>query len=634
MYTFNPMQRRAIDTAAKKVLVLAGAGSGKTTLLLARVAHLLAQQQDPGRQPLILTFTQKAASSLRTKANTWKALAEVAPLITTFHAFCFRVLKAHGTRIGLPSSVQLIDAATQRSYIAELLAKLKISRAQLSLSAALTHCLEEEPSRTDPRAAATDALKRAYEERLQANALIDFPQLLHKTLMLLETQADLRTTLQQSLQGILVDEFQDTNLAQYQLLTQLVAPEHHLFLVGDPDQAIYGWRGARNYLARVQSDYPALETLTLEENYRSNRRILYVANALIERDTERIPKSLWTKQHALGEVSVIAAPTDGVERAEIRRSIERLLAQGVAPSAIFVLYRTHLLGRSMEASLRAAGIPVHRAGAPLLDHPALQALLAYLGLFTEHPSDEDLRWILQYPPRGIGLKGVDGMRQRAQACTSPVTLWQWLQTAPSLTKRQEAIVERLLNWQIQMEAALDQASLSDQVNTVFLESGLKAWCDKTVALQEMVQVERGLSCLTRLAEQHAASISEAGASPATTRRNFLEEIAWLKSDPSSMGLLDNAVQLMTLHRVKGLEAPYVFIMGLEEGLLPFAPLKADWRETKAHIAEERRLLYVGITRAQTALTLSYSAQRWGGPPERRRNAPSRFLSELPQEVLR
>ena len=624
----NPPQRAAIEYCDGPVLVLAGAGSGKTRVITEKIAYLIARKNLSAQKIAAITFTNKAAREMRERAKRLikgDAADEVA--ICTFHALGLKFLQIEHAKLGLKRGFSIIDADDSFGMVKELLpAATKPDQLQAIrhlVSSAKNNGLTPEQAQDAARATrereAAD-LYAAYQTRLRAYNAVDFDDLIRLPLQLLESDDDVRTTWQERLRYLLIDEYQDTNAAQYRLVKNLAGARGAFTAVGDDDQSIYAWRGANpGNLDELANDYPALKVIKLEQNYRCSARILRTANALIKHNPHAHEKRLWS-DHAEGSPVRVLACRDGDHEAErIAADITHQQQSHKAPWSEFaILYRGNHQSRSFEKALRLARIPYAiTGGTAFLDRAEVKDVLAYLRLLVNPDDDAAFIRVVNVPRRDIGAVTLEKLGEIAQS----------RQTSMLRASRSDAVLSQLSPRPASALASF--GALIDDLSS------------RKIAPADLVDE---LIRLTNYAEHVRA---DAKTDAATQRRleNLTELCDWFRAmqkNDSRIGDLaaalallahsdrddaSNAVRLMTLHAAKGLEFRFVYIAGAEDGMLPHAGGIEEGR-----LDEERRLFYVGITRARERLCLSYAtrSKRYGAIIS---NEPSRFLAELPQDDL-
>jgi DNA helicase II / ATP-dependent DNA helicase PcrA len=646
--TLNPPQRDAVTRTAGPLLVLAGAGSGKTRVITHRIVYLLGMGIPP-EAIAALTFTNKAAAEMRERVGHLLGDRARAARLTmgTFHSLGLEILRAEHKALGLPRGFVIYDGADQLGCIRELLRHVDVGGRRFDAKAILARISLAKNGFVAPgelRCAEGDEydeiaaeLYPRYQEALRAYAAVDFDDLLTETVRLLDADERVRDRWRQKFRYVMVDEYQDTNRAQLLLVKHLVSDHGNLCVVGDDDQSIYSWRGAdpRNILA-FESMFPGAHVVKLEQNYRSTPTILAAANAVIANNAERHDKRLWSER-AAGEPVQVAVALDAVEEARfVAREIERLHGDGVRPWRHFaVLYRSNVQTKVLEEELRALRVPyIMYGGQQFFERKEVKDLLAYLRLALNPRDEIALRRIINYPARGIGATTVERLASWAQQRAKP--MWSALTGAGELELRPAArdaiaslvaIVGRLSD---ALEGGGVVAAARQLIDDVGLVDDIRAASPSVTAAQRRLD---NIESLMRSLERHEQR--KPGRGP------LLEYLRMLSlSGPDDEGSADpgDKVVLTTLHGAKGLEFPVVFLVGLEEEILPHArtlmPHVTDVNDPDhaADVSEERRLAYVGITRAQHTLYLTRSAFRRA----RGRSAPrtpSRFLLEIPPDLL-
>ncbi len=640
----NPQQQKAVTASDGPVLVLAGPGSGKTRVLTHRVSWLVLERDVPPWRIMAVTFTNKAAREMRERLERQLGVSRAAELtLGTFHATCARILRRDGETVGIPRNYVIFDADDQVALVRQVLKDLNLDEKRYTPAAvhAVISRVKNEligPDSFQPTSYFEEVARRVYEqyqERLRANNGLDFDDLLMETVRLFREAPQVLARYQERYLHILVDEFQDTNMAQYVLLRQLAACHRNLFVVADEDQSIYRWRGAdyRN-ISRLREDYPDLATYLLEQNYRSTQTILDVAQAIIRHNTNRTPKRLFTDR-GHGPKVVIHEAYDPEEEAQyVVDTIARLVLTGEArPGDCAVMYRTNAQSRALEEAFIRAGLPYRLVGATrFYARREIKDLLAFLRVVHNPADSASLLRILNVPPRGIGAQTAQMLEDAARARGVPV--WQIIEEVagspdhPLLSGRARTAVaafHRMVSgWREQAESAnlqsanLQSANLQSAIcnllDRVIADTGYEAYIrDGT---EEGEDRWENVQELRRVATQYADF----------SLTDFLADVA-LVSDVDNLTDGVNAPTLLTLHSAKGLEFPVVFIVGLEEGLLPHSRSLDD----PEALAEERRLMYVGVTRAKERLFLTHAfrrARRGDYEP----NVPSRFLADIPETL--
>ncbi len=632
----NPVQREAVMATRGPLLVLAGAGSGKTRVIAHRIAYLLGVEGVPPRHVLAVTFTNKAAEEMRRRVEELVLPAGIRPpLIATFHSTCVRLLRAHASRVGLAPSFVIYDEEDRLTLVREAMRELGLDERELTPAAAvhrISHAKNqmlpveevERVART-PREERIASLYRLYEGRLRGIGAVDFDDLLLLGVRLFETAPDTLAWYRELWQYVLVDEYQDTNRAQYRMVRLLTQEHRNLCVVGDPDQSVYRWRGAdlRNILD-FEKDFPGCRVVALEQNYRSTKRILRMASAVIQHNTARKDKGLWT-ENAEGEAAAVYRAWDETEEAAfVARAIRDLRDRGAEYRDVAVFYRTNAQSRVLEDALRRASIPhLIVGGVRFYERREIKDVLAYLRLAVNPRDDVAFRRAVAARSRGIGRTTLDHLD--AVARRSGVGLFAACDTLPPevTAKPRKALQDfaRLVARLQERRAALPLPAFIDEVlgSTGYREA-LKA--ERTAEADARLEnLEELIAASEEFLAARAGEPARDGALEA-----FLDSIA-LVADTDEISDDPTGVTLMTLHSAKGLEFPVVFLTGMEEGVFPHSRSMNDPDE----LEEERRLCYVGLTRARERLFLSYALHRrlhgYG------LGEPSRFLLEIPEEAL-
>ncbi len=638
----NPAQHAAVHAPSGPRLVLAGAGTGKTRVVTYRVAQLIRKGIRPSRI-LAVTFTNKAADEMRGRATALlgRALKEK-PEISTFHSLCVRILRRHAKLLGYPPQFAIYDRGDQESVARTALREIKVPGEVLRPSDALYWIGRWKTQALDPNRAAAQAQSdkehlaslayRRYQKNLRQAGAMDFDDLLVCTQELFERFADARRAETERFSHLLVDEYQDTNGTQYKIVKALAAGHRNLCVVGDDDQSIYGWRGADvAHILRFKHDWPDATVVRLEENYRSTAAILVFANRLIQHNRQRHDKILRPARAGGNPPRIMQAQDETDEARSVIDDIRRLMAAGTAqPRDVAILFRTNEQPRVFEIELRRAQVPyVLVGGTSFYDRKEVRDILAYLKLLVS-PSDEvSLRRIINTPARGIGPQSVEALLAEAVARGKPLA--DVLPRAATLTGINAAAVEAIVNFQKLLDASrrqLGQRSLVEVVTELVSRIGYRDHINRLYDDEQDRQtrwsaVEEVINTLAAYAQR----------SKRATLGGFLDDLLLADRDTDrdkDEKLARNAVALMTLHSAKGLEFPHVYLVGMEEGLLPH---HRAMESGSSAIDEERRLCYVGVTRAQDQLTLSLALARtkWG---KLRPTKPSPFLYELTGQTPR
>ncbi|MGE5808828.1 MAG: DNA helicase PcrA [Nitrospirota bacterium] len=641
----NPPQREAVLHGDGPLLILAGAGSGKTRVITCRIAHLIRERGvDPG-SILAVTFTNKAATEMKERLERMlgitlgRGIDHGGLWISTFHSTCVRILRRHIDRIGYKRSFVIYDETDRSSLIKACVSDLRIDaerylpRAIAAKISSLKNNLTgvEEFVRTNSGFGFDDAVARVYalyEEKLRESDGLDFDDPLLQTVRLFERDRDTLGYYQNIFHHILIDEYQDTNHAQYRLVRLLTAERQNLCVVGDDDQSIYKFRGAdiANIL-NFEKDYPAAKVIKLEQNYRSTQNILGAAGAVVARNLGRKPKELWTERRGGDRIICYKAFDEKDEARFICRSIQKEVDEGRSLRQIAVLYRTNAQSRALEDALRNWGTPYRIfGGLRFYDRKEIKDVIAYLRVL-QNPSDiVSLRRIINVPARGIGDTTIEKLEEAA--AIARIGLYQTAleaehtgiaSAAKKKLKEFTGIMER-------MRADLGRMTLTELVRRVIQDSGYGAALEREKSVESRIRLENLNELLTATEDFQEQNRD---ASPAA----FLDQVALItdaEQQSSAEGRRGgaDAVTLMTLHNAKGLEFAVVFMAGMEEGLFPHSRSA----ESEEELEEERRLCYVGITRAKERLILTHAAERrlYGYPQA---NLVSRFVQEIPDGAM-
>jgi ATP-dependent DNA helicase UvrD/PcrA len=629
----NPQQREAVVHTDGPLLVVAGAGSGKTRVLTHRVAHLIESGAAAPSGILAITFTNRAANEMKERVQRLVGGRTAAYMwVMTFHAACGRLLRRDAERIGYRSSFTIYDQADQVRLVKACIEELEldpkrfapravhsaISRAKDRLLTAEAYG-DQVGNFFEQTVASVYAL---YQRRLYAANAMDFDDMILQTVLLLEADADARAAWQERFSHIMVDEYQDTNHAQFRLLSVLAAQHRNIAVVGDPDQSIYAFRGAdiRN-IAEFEHDFPGATVVALEQNYRSTQAILDAANAVISRNPDRRPKHLWSELGRGLPVRVVEADDEHAEARFVAAEIGRALDEGAGPADVAVFYRMNAQSRVLEDVLVRQGVGYRVVGGPrFYERAEIKDLIAYLQVL-HNPADEvSLRRIVNQPRRGIGAASLD--RLAAHAGEMNWSLSEAIEHSGSVALGTAAAgrVREFAALLADLRETAETATPAGLLEEVLDKTGYRAMLDAERTFEAQGRMEN-VEELVGVAREFEGR-GEEDASLAT----FLQEIS-LYSDSDSLSEQRPEVTLMTLHNAKGLEFPIVFVIGLEEGLFPHQRSLDEGDD-----AEERRLCYVGMTRARQSLTLTHAHSRtiFG---VRGYNLPSRFLSELPADEI-
>lgn len=632
----NERQREAVTSPLGNMLVLAGAGSGKTKVLVSRIAWLIEEEHISPHGILAVTFTNKAAGEMRGRLNSILSTPVLGLWVGTFHGLCHRLLRRHYKEANLPELFHILDSEDQARLIKRVISSLNldpeqwpVKQAQSFINGRKDEGIRPQHVHTLPYGPGKTLLNiyHAYEQACQTAGVIDFAELLLRTHELLRDNQDILTHYRQRFQAILVDEFQDTNTIQYAWI-RLLAGEHTAVLaVGDDDQSIYGWRGAKvENIQQFAQDFKNTQMIRLEQNYRSTATILDAANALITHNNSRMGKDLWT-DGATGEKILVYSAFNELE--EARFVCERIMMeinQGVSADEIAILYRSNAQSRVLEEALLRAGIAYRiYGGLRFFDRAEVKDALAYLRLLVNPDDDTAFERIVNFPTRGIGEKTLDDLRHYAKS--GQCSLWssaKKLLQSGEMAQRAGSALSKFIELIEQLQKDTTAMELDEQLSVVIQVSGLHAHFSKIKGDKSESRLDN-LQELINAAKQFRYEQDEEEEIPLVNA--FLAH-ASLEAGEMQAEEHERYVHLMTLHAAKGLEFPIVFLVGMEEGVFP----GKQSLDEPGRLEEERRLCYVGMTRAMRQLVLSYAEiRRQYGREEYHR--PSRFLRELPCELL-
>ncbi len=644
----NPEQLEAVTLPHSSALILAGAGSGKTRVLTTRIAWLIQTGQVSPLAVMAVTFTNKAAREMLTRISAMLPINTRGMWVGTFHGLCNRMLRAHHREAELPQTFQILDSADQLSMVKRVMRGLGIDdekypprQAQYFINA------NKEEGLRAPAVEALDDFQRrlldvygAYDAQCNREGVVDFAELLLRCFELLQKNELLRTHYQRRFKHILVDEFQDTNRLQYLWLKLLAGPDSAIMAVGDDDQSIYAFRGARTgNMLDFEHDFAVEKVIKLEQNYRSHGNILDAANALIRNNRARLGKNLWTAEGKGEPLRLYEAATDVDEAAYILDEVRALQNDGVGLSDMALLYRSNAQSRVLEHALFNAGLPYRvYGGLRFFERQEIKHALAYLRLTANPEDDGAVLRVINFPTRGIGGRTLEQLQ--AAAINSGSSLWQSACSNPPSGRAGSAIAAfvRLIE---DMRHATEGLPLPEIVEHVIEASGLvehyrkeREGADRVENLEELVNAaasfvsEEGFAAYQADAANAPSADADVPATELDPLSAFLAH-ASLEAGENQAAAGAEALQLMTVHSAKGLEFHTVFISGLEEGLFPHE----NSLNEEGGLEEERRLLYVAMTRARRRLYLSQAQTRMLHG-QTRYNVASRFLDEVPQELLK
>lgn len=645
----NEIQRQAVECTEGPVMIIAGAGSGKTRVLTYRIAHLIHKGVDPFHI-LALTFTNKAAKEMKERITGIAGNHGKNLWMGTFHSVFAKILRIESERIGYPRNFTIYDTEDSKNLLKDIIRELdldektyktslvynRISAAKNSLVSAQQYGLNEkilEEDRKSAKPKITEIYSK-YSMRCFKAGAMDFDDLLFKTNLLFKNHADVLQKYQEKFRYILVDEYQDTNFSQYVIINQLAARFENICVVGDDAQSIYSFRGANiQNILNFEKDYPDLNTFKLEQNYRSTQTIVNAANSIIANNKEQLTKKVWTANVPGDKIRVMRALTDNEEGYQVAGSIfETLNSLQAKYNHFAILYRTNAQSRAMEEALRKLNIPYRiYGGISFYQRKEIKDLLAYFRLAINPHDEEALKRIINYPARGIGQTSIDKII--AAAADNDVSLFTVLENLKDFDPGINAGTSSKINDFVAMVRSfgvmVSAKNAFETGNHIATSSGIlhDLYNDKT---PEGVSRYENLQELINALKEFSESSSETENPQTNTLDLFMQDIALLTdADKETDDPLEkNRVSLMTIHSAKGLEFPYVYVVGLEENLFP-SQMALNSRE---ELEEERRLFYVALTRAETKVTLSYAVSRykWGNQIF---CEPSRFIEELDEQHL-
>jgi DNA helicase-2/ATP-dependent DNA helicase PcrA len=625
----NQAQQDAVIAEEPRLLVLAGAGSGKTRVLVHRIAHLLQQGARP-HEVMAVTFTNKAANEMRKRVEELTGINTRPLWIGTFHGLAFRFLRHHHAAANLPEGFQIIDSDDQLRLVKQALKALQLDDKRWPPKQAQHYINKQKDEGLRPQHISAHSpideiwlrIYQHYEEQCQRAGLVDFAELLLRSHELWLNCPDILHNYHLRFRHILVDEFQDTNSVQYAWLRMLCSPQCSLTLVGDDDQSVYGWRGAKvENIQRFHQQFDNARVIRLEQNYRSTSNILNAANAVIDKNAGRLGKTLWTDQGDGEPIQLFCGFNETEEARFIVANIQSKLTNGYGPADFAMLYRSNAQSRALEEALVREQVPYRiYGGLRFFERAEIKNALAYLKLVTHRHDDSAFQRIINTPPRGIGAKTVETIVNTAHS--QKLSLWQALEkllNENALKGRARTTLSAFYEQINQLDNDLSPLDLGDKFERIIESSGLIQLYKKEGEVGEG-RIEN-LQELVAACEQFEQVDEELDATA-----QFLDHVS-LEMGERGNAKDGPAVHLMTMHASKGLEFPVVYLTGFEEGLFPGQRATEDQQQ----LEEERRLCYVGITRAkeQLYITRADSRRLYG---DEKHNPPSRFLAEIPQEL--
>lgn len=634
----NDRQAEAVQATEGPLLIMAGAGSGKTRVLTHRIAYLIDEKMVNPWNILAITFTNKAAREMRERAEKLKTEAQDC-LIATFHSMCVRILRREADHIGYNRNFTIVDPGEQRTLMKRILKNLNLDPKKWNERAILGTISNAKNDLIDEVAYAnlagdmyTEIVAKcytAYQKELRQSEAMDFDDLIMLTLRLFDQNPDVLTYYQQRYQYIHVDEYQDTNHAQYQLVKLLASRFKNICVVGDADQSIYGWRGAdMQNILDFEKDYPEAKVVLLEENYRSTKTILQAANEVIRNNRNRRPKNLWTQNEDGEEIVYYRANDEQDEALFVARTIDQLSREGYSHKDFAVLYRTNAQSRTVEEALLKSNIPYTMVGGTkFYSRKEIRDVISYLNLIANPSDNISYERVVNEPKRGVGPGTVEKIRDFASSQEiSLLDASANIMLSPVKGKAAQAVYE-FANLILDLRDRLDDYTVTELVEAVLEKTGYAAALAAQATLESQARIENieeFLSVTKNFDESPDNPTDESGLDKLS---RFLNDLA-LIADTDDGDTESFEVTLMTLHAAKGLEFPVVFLVGMEENVFPLSRASEDEDE----LEEERRLAYVGITRAEKILYLTNANSRmlYG---KTNYNQPTRFLREISSDLL-
>ena len=628
----NENQLKAILKTQGAVMVIAGAGSGKTRVLTNRIAYLIAEKNVLESNILAITFTNKAAKEMKERIYSLVGETSKYIWINTFHSMCVRILRQHIDLLGYNKNFTILDTSEQKTIIKNIVKELNLSEDSYQPNNILKIISNSKNSMISVNEMKAQArfgfmknvaeIYEYYQKYLKKNSVLDFDDLMLKTIVLFEKHPEVLAIYQNKFEYIHVDEYQDTNVIQYKLIKMLSEVHKNICVVGDDDQSIYSWRGAcSDNIINFEKDYEDVEVIFLDQNYRSNSTILDAANAVIKNNTDRKDKALWSENKGGDKITVYAATNDKDETDDIAKKILDLKAQGVDYKDIAILYRANYLSRSMENSCMVFGIPYKLIGSlKFLQRQEIRDLLAYMNVIVNKNDEFSLRRIINVPKRGIGASSMAKIDNYAEQYG--LSLFEALKNIDMIGVSKKIITNiHLLTQLIEKYSQTEQYSIEDLIVGIYKDSRYESMLKESADAYAESRIEN-ISELVSSAKQFSSMNDNL--------IDFISEMS-LTSDADDENE-DDSVVLSTVHAAKGLEYRVVFIMGLEENLFPSIRDAESSEDERNKMEEERRLAYVAITRAKEKLFMSYANRRmqFGSIKNNKR---SRFLDEVPNKLM-
>ena len=632
LQNMNENQQKAILKTQGAVMVIAGAGSGKTRVLTNRIAYLIAEKNVLESNILAITFTNKAAKEMKERIYSLVGETSKYIWINTFHSMCVRILRQHIDLLGYNKNFTILDTSEQKTIIKNIVKELNLSEDSYQPNNILKIISNSKNSMISVNEMKAQArfgfmknvaeIYEYYQKYLKKNSVLDFDDLMLKTIVLFEKHPEVLAIYQNKFEYIHVDEYQDTNVIQYKLIKMLSEVHKNICVVGDDDQSIYSWRGAcSDNIINFEKDYEDVEVIFLDQNYRSNSTILDAANAVIKNNTDRKDKALWSENKGGDKITVYSAANDKDETDDIAKKILDLKAQGIDYKDIAILYRANYLSRSMENSCMAFGIPYKLIGSlKFLQRQEIRDLLAYMNVIVNRNDEFSLRRIINVPKRGIGASSMAKIDNYAEQYG--LSLFEALKNIDMIGVSKKIITNiHLLTQLIEKYSQTEQYSIEDLIVGIYKDSGYESMLKESADAYAESRIEN-ISELVSSAKQFSSMNDNL--------IDFISEMS-LTSDADDENE-DDSVVLSTVHAAKGLEYRVVFIMGLEENLFPSIRDAESSEDERNKMEEERRLAYVAITRAKEKLFMSYANRRmqFGSIKNNKR---SRFLDEVPNKLM-
>jgi len=629
----NEAQRDAVCNLSKNCLVIAGAGSGKTRVLIQRILWLIEDNDYSPFSILAVTFTNKAAREIKTRLSENIDNNIDSMWVGTFHGICYRILRANYEKASLVKNFQIIDSDDQVRIIKRIMKDNEIDNSQIIPKQVAWYINKKKDQSIRSNKTKNDdfiniqynKIYKIYEEYCNNSGLVDFGEIILRTLELLKNNDEIRAYYHRLFKSILIDEFQDTNTIQYDLIKILTSTETSIFAVGDDDQSIYGWRGAKvENIKKLQKDFKNTNVFRLEQNYRSSGNILNAANSIIINNNSRMGKNLWTEDKSGDLIKIFSASDEIDEAAFVVETIEQHISENYKRSEVAILYRSNAQSRIFEEKFVSKGIPYKiYGGFRFFERAEIKDVIAYMRLATSNDDDNSFERIVNTPPRGIGEKTKNLLREFSKE--KEISLFKSIPLALEesiLSKKAGESLSKFCNLINIISSILEKDDLPHQINEIIKVSNIKSIYEKNKTEQSRSKLEN-LDELISAAQEFINTDLDQNE---TIIDAFLTHTS-LESGEGQGNEWDECIQLMTLHSSKGLEFPIVFLVGLEENLFP-----SRMSIEEDNLEEERRLCYVGITRARKKLYISHAQMRRQYGTENY-CMPSRFLNEIPEEVI-